>query len=167
MTAQTFSDRLLNTANPVLLYFWAPWCLPCRGMKPHLDRLAESYAGQVEVWKVNADEEPELARSLKVFGIPTLILYRDGRVAARKTGAQPAAALEALFSAAGEGGPVSMAGIRPVDRALRALAGLAVAAVGWSAGPAWVVVAVGLVIGFTAVYDRCPLWQALTGWIKK
>ena len=167
MEINTFYKRLNTAALPVLVYFWAPWCLPCRAMKPHLERLADAYAGEVEFWKINADEAPELVRSLDIFGIPTLLLFRGAEVVTRKTGAQPAAALEALFDATKGGGQVTMTGITPVDRALRGFAGLAVAAIGWAAGPAWPVMVVGLVIAFTAVYDRCPIWQALTSRARK
>ena len=177
MEINTFYKRLNTATLPVLVYFWAPWCLPCRGMKPHLERLADAYAGEVEFWKINADEAPELARSLDIFGIPTLLLFRGAEVVTRKTGAQPAAALEALFDATKGGGDVTMTGISPVDRALRGgfpVGALTLAAyLQWSpttaptTGPAWPIVVVGLAIAFTAVYDRCPIWQALTSRARK
>jgi thioredoxin 1 len=167
METNTFYDRLKAAAKPVLVYFYAPWCLPCRGMQPHLDRLATAHAGEVEFWKINADEASELARSLAIFGIPTLLLFDGSEVVTRKTGAQPAAALEALFEAVRDGGEVALTGISPVDRVLRGVAGMAVAVIGFATGPVWPVVVIGLAIGFTGVYDRCPIWQALTTRARK
>jgi thioredoxin 1 len=130
-------------------------------MSPQIDRLAKVYEGRVDVRKINADEQPEAVRALHVFGIPTLIVYQDGQPVARKTGALSGHALEAIFSAAERGETVSVHGLRPIDRLLRGVAGLALGLIGWNAGPSWILIAVGGAILFSAVYDRCPVWRAI------
>ncbi len=78
---------------PVLTDFWAPWCAPCRMVSPAVERLATDLAGKLKVAKVNTDEQPELGNRFAVRGIPTLILFENGREKDRITGAIPAPAL--------------------------------------------------------------------------
>ena len=78
ITKDNFQAEVLDAAQPVLVDFWATWCGPCRRMAPIVAQLAEDYAGQIKVGKVNVDEEPELANRYSVNAIPTLILFRDG-----------------------------------------------------------------------------------------
>jgi len=80
---------------PVLADFWAPWCAPCRMVEPVVERLAVDLAGRLKVAKINTDEEPQLGSRFEVRGIPTLILFRDGKEADRVTGAMPAPELRA------------------------------------------------------------------------
>jgi thioredoxin len=74
---------------PVLVDFWAPWCAPCRVVGPVIEQLAGDLAGTVRFAKVNVDEEPGLADRLAVRGIPTLVLFADGREVGRHVGALP------------------------------------------------------------------------------
>lgn len=80
ITSENFEEEVLKSSEPVLLDFWAPWCGPCRTIGPVLDELAPEYAGQIKVGKINVDEEPELAQSFKVRGIPALYALKDGEV---------------------------------------------------------------------------------------
>ena len=162
--AQTFSG-LVKRDRPTVLYFWAPWCTPCRGMTSQVDRLGKAYEGRVHVRKINADEQPDVVRALRVFGIPTVIIYQGDQAEIRKTGALSAQALEAIFLAAEHGEVVPIHGLRPADRLLRSLAGLALGVIGWFAGPSWLLVAGGGVVLFSAIYDRCPVWRAFTWWL--
>ena len=82
-----FEQEILKSDIPALVDFWAAWCAPCRAIESVLEQLEKEYAGRVDTWKVNADEEIELLRSLHVYGIPTLIAYRDGKDVAKRTGA--------------------------------------------------------------------------------
>jgi thioredoxin 1 len=79
-------DVLLQSKEPVLIDFWAPWCGPCRAMAPALEATAEKLASDVKVYKVNVDENPAVSARFNVRGIPTLILFKDGEEANRSVG---------------------------------------------------------------------------------
>ncbi len=161
MLQTSFLDRLRRHERPVVVDVWAPWCLPCRTIEPALDRLAERYAGRVDLWRVNADEEPEAVRALGVYGVPTLIGFRQGREVVRRTGALSEDALAQLFEAALSGQGPAHPRLMATDRLLRLLAGGALLALGWRAGPAPALLVIGGIVLFSGVYDRCPLWQAV------
>ena len=88
-----FEDQVLNSAQPVLVDFWAPWCGPCRAMSSVVDQVAAKVEGRAGVVKVNVDENPNSPAELGVRGIPALFLFKDGQVVSNKTGAAPKAAL--------------------------------------------------------------------------
>ena len=98
MNFAEFQSQLQASKRPVIVDLWAPWCGPCRTLSPRLDQVSNTFAGQVEVWKINADESPEVARALNVMSIPTLIIYKDGKEVTRRIGVQSVAALEQLFA---------------------------------------------------------------------
>lgn len=79
---------------PVLVDFWAEWCGPCKMMAPQLHQAAEEGTGQFVAAKVNTDQLPDLAARFQITGIPTLILFKGGRIAARQSGAMPAAMIK-------------------------------------------------------------------------
>lgn len=130
-----------------------------------MKRLEQSYSGRVDVWRVNADEQPDLLRQLKVYGIPTLIAFQNGQEIARQTGAQPQASLARLFEAALSGERPLKAGLSGTDRMVRLVAGtilFLLAYLGNFAGFYLVIALVGGGVMFSAVYDRCPIWRALS-----
>jgi thioredoxin 2 len=88
-----FAEVADNASVPALVDLWAPWCGPCRMVSPALEQLATERAGQLKLVKVNVDQAPKLQQRFGVQAIPTLLLLRRGAVAARQTGAAPAAAL--------------------------------------------------------------------------
>ena len=87
LTRDNFTEEVTNSPVPVLIDLWAPWCGPCRMMAPVIDEIAESASG-FKVGKVNVDEQMEIAASLGVRSIPTLVVFRNGEVAARSVGVQ-------------------------------------------------------------------------------
>ena len=96
LNKQNFQE-ILASSQPVLIDFWAPWCSPCRMFSPIIDQVAEENAGRVKVVEVNIDEEPEMAQQFGVMSIPTLVLVKNGRVAATSVGLKPKQAVEAML----------------------------------------------------------------------
>src|SRR6266545_2963630 len=92
---ETFAEVAEVSKIPVLVDLWAPWCGPCRMVSPALEKLTRDLAGRVKLVKVNVDVSPQVSQRFGAQAIPTLLVLRDGRVAARQTGAAPMAALRA------------------------------------------------------------------------
>ncbi len=160
MDKKRFLEKVAASPRPVVVDFWAPWCVPCRRTKPTLERLGREYAGKVDFWTINADDHPQLVRALGIFGIPTLLAFQGGREAARIIGAKSAAEYRDLFDALAAGRDISRARLAPLDRLLRLGAGGALTVVGVTTGTWWLI-PLGLLVAFTGVYDRCPIWQAI------
>jgi thioredoxin 2 len=91
----SFSEVAEAAKIPVIVDLWAPWCGPCRMVSPALEQLARDLAGRVKLVKVNVDVSPQVSQRFEAQAIPTLLVLRNGRVAARQTGAAPMAALRA------------------------------------------------------------------------
>jgi thioredoxin 1 len=89
LTDGNFDAEVVNSAEPVLVDFWAPWCMPCRQIAPMIDELAEENSGAVKVGKVNIDDNKGTARAYGIEGIPTLLVFKGGEVVQRFQGAQP------------------------------------------------------------------------------
>jgi thioredoxin 1 len=85
----SFQADVLNSKNPVVVDFWAEWCGPCRMIAPALEELAGELEGKVTVAKVNIDENPSIPQKYGVRGVPTLMIFHQGQVAATKVGALP------------------------------------------------------------------------------
>ena len=93
----TFQADVLDSKAPVLVDFWAEWCGPCKMIAPILDEVASAYTGKLQVAKVNVDENREVPAKFGIRGIPTLMLFKDGQLAATKVGALSKAQLTAFI----------------------------------------------------------------------
>lgn len=89
VTDSAFEKSVIQSELPVIVDFWAPWCGPCRMVAPTLEKLAKEYAGKLVIAKVNTDENPEWAMKYRVQGIPTMLLFAQGKIVHRQVGALP------------------------------------------------------------------------------
>ena len=93
----SFEANVLKTGTPVLVDYWAEWCGPCKMIAPILDEVAGTYQGKLQIAKMNVDENREIPAKFGIRGIPTLMLFKDGQLAATKVGAMSKAQLTAFI----------------------------------------------------------------------
>ncbi|HZL16745.1 MAG TPA: thioredoxin [Polyangia bacterium] len=97
VTDSNFQTEILGSKLPVLVDFWATWCAPCRAIAPHVEALAKDYDGKVRVGKCDIDSNPEVATQYDIRSIPTLLVFKDGKVAGQVVGAVPRAKIEDMI----------------------------------------------------------------------
>ncbi|MDE1570118.1 thioredoxin [Aquabacter sp. P-9] len=90
---QSFDQDVLKSGSPVVVDFWAEWCGPCRMVAPILDEVSDELGDKLKIVKLNVDENPETASKYGIMSIPTLLLFKDGKIASRQVGAAPKAKL--------------------------------------------------------------------------
>jgi thioredoxin 1 len=96
-----FKAKVLESQEPVLVDFWAPWCGPCKAIAPALDDLATRYKGKVKVAKLNVDDNQQTAQSYGIRGIPTMLIFKGGQVVEQIVGAVPKSRIEESFKKLG------------------------------------------------------------------
>jgi thioredoxin 1 len=165
MNKTQFLEKVKASGKPTVVDFWAPWCAPCRMTKPVLEKLAREYQEKVEFWPINADDNQELIQELKIYGIPTVLLIQNGEVTGRYTGVQGKDTYRKMFLALANGDDIQIP-ISPIDRFLRLGIGTATVLFALQSSTWWLL-PLGLLILFTGVYDRCPIWKAITGYFDK
>lgn len=161
-----FQQLLNNSTRPLIVDLWAPWCAPCRAMEPAFKQISQKYNGQVDVLKINADDSPEVLKALRVMGIPTVVGFADGKEILRRTGMQSPAALDIIFDSTLQRRKTAIIPPAPIDRWIRSGVGFALIGLGLFTDQSILLMGLGGVMLFSAIYDRCPVYRAVVPRLK-
>ena len=97
-TDQNFEEEVIKSTVPVVIDFWAAWCVPCKMIAPTLDELAQEFAGKAKVGKLNVDENREIAGKYGIRGIPSLLLFKDGEIKDQMVGVHSKQEISSMIS---------------------------------------------------------------------
>lgn len=100
LTDKNFEKEVLRADIPVLVDFWSSWCPPCKVTEPVVDKLEREYDGKVKVGKINVDKYPSVASRYKIMGVPTFMIFRDGKMVAKGIGAKSEKQLREMIESA-------------------------------------------------------------------
>lgn len=100
LTSSNFKTEVIDSDEPILIDFWAPWCGPCRSMNPVVEDIADEYEGKLRVGKVNIDEETAITAAFQVMSVPTFVIMKGQDVLAAQIGAMPKSELKAMIDRA-------------------------------------------------------------------
>jgi thioredoxin 1 len=165
MNKSEFQQKISESSKPVIIDFWADWCSPCLMTKPILEKLGKEFARKVEFIPINADNSREVLEKFRVYGIPTVITLRNRKEVGRITGAQNEANYRDMFEALAEGKEIKIPPTQ-FDRWPRFGAGTLFLLVGIFAHN-WILCGIGGILVFLGIYDRCPIWRALSGMLRR
>lgn len=99
ITQDNFTAEVIESEIPVVVDFWADWCMPCKMVAPVLEQISQDYAGKLKVAKVDVDDNGAIAQQYNIVSIPTLLLFKDGEVVSQQVGAVPREKIEGMFKA--------------------------------------------------------------------
>jgi thioredoxin len=165
MNLKLWNNKVNKFDKPVVVEFWAKWCGPCKVMAPSLERMKGEFIGKVDLINIDTDSESKLMQELKIYSIPTFLIYNRGSLITRKTGTMGVDQLRNLFIMA-ETGQRNSARISSTDRIIRVVAGSIFIAAAFFTGFTIPFLLIGGIILFSAVYDRCPIWKFVSSRIS-
>lgn len=166
MRKQEFDELLAAEKMPLVVEFWAEWCGPCRSMEPGLKKAADENQEKVKLVRINVDENPEIASAMKIYGIPSMVAFKNGKELFRKTGMQNYDALNSFFVDAANGVTDRKTGVSPINRAIRLMIGFFLLVTGLLLGTNWIMIAAGALFLLWAVHDRCPVISAVKSFFR-
>ncbi len=97
VTTDNFESEVIKSDVPVLVDFWADWCMPCKMIAPILEEISAEYDGKVKIGKLNVDEQADIAAEYGIVSIPTILVFHQGEMVKQHVGAAPRPAIEGLF----------------------------------------------------------------------